>query len=195
MRSGHAAAGAPAGRIAGCRFREPACDLNRWRSRRRLEVRCCPDVPHHTGDPAEHIILGSRPTEGPEVLVHSSDTTSAGEAARFVSEANETDREPMAIHLRQDVQRYCQGPVEVMRDRETMVASSVEMGHARQDKTAMLATQKTRMIETLQDTMDELCSADLTLARAKALRCRLLALLEGLEAHNEGTTVEPMTER
>jgi hypothetical protein len=101
----------------------------------------------------------------------------------------------MAIHLRQDVQRYCRGPEEVMRDRETMVASSVEMGHAGQDKRAMLATQKTRMIETLQDMMDELCSADLTLARAKALRCRLLALLEGLEAHNEGTTVEPVMER
>jgi hypothetical protein len=65
------------------------------------------------------------------------------------------------------------------------------MGNAIEDKVAMLATNRTRKIETLLDMLDELCSADLTLDRAKFLRPRLLALLEGREDHNEGSTVEP----
>jgi hypothetical protein len=54
----------------------------------------------------------------------------------------------------------------------------------------MLANTKTRMIEALRDMLDELCSANLTLGRAKALRRQLLALLDGLENQEAGSSEE-----
>jgi hypothetical protein len=54
----------------------------------------------------------------------------------------------------------------------------------------MLANTKTRMIEALRDMVDELCSANLTLSRAKALRPQLLALLEGLKNQEAGSSEE-----
>jgi hypothetical protein len=45
----------------------------------------------------------------------------------------------------------------------------------------MLVSTNSGMIETLKALLDELCSADLTLARAKLLRSRLQEIVESLE--------------
>ena len=45
----------------------------------------------------------------------------------------------------------------------------------------MLAPNNAGMIHALQGVLDELCSADLTLSRAKLLRHRLCELLEALQ--------------
>jgi hypothetical protein len=44
----------------------------------------------------------------------------------------------------------------------------------------MIALRESGMIEQLKNLLDELCSADLTLARAKLLRARLLEVVETL---------------
>lgn len=52
-----------------------------------------------------------------------------------------------------------------------------------------------RTIESLRGMLDELCSPDLTLGRAKILRCRLAQLLETLDSSSERASDGPGTHR
>lgn len=51
---------------------------------------------------------------------------------------------------------------------------------------AMTVANRTRMIEAVQGLLEELCSPDLTLGRAKILRIRLYELLDALAPPGDG---------
>ena len=58
----------------------------------------------------------------------------------------------------------------------------------------MPVSTQPRMIETLQGMLEELCSPDLTLGRAKALRHRLTRLLETMNSSEAGASDRSGTE-
>jgi hypothetical protein len=55
----------------------------------------------------------------------------------------------------------------------------------------MLVTNKTGIINALVGVLDELCSADLTLSRAKLLRHRLCEILEALQGPGTSANEAP----